>query len=68
MRWRSACANSCAAEAAFEGVLPTRREVHEKIADLQAQKEIIMDVEHINAIGNHLADLTKRTADLRGYL
>jgi len=28
----------------------------------------IMDVEHINAIGNHLADLSKRTVDLRGYL
>jgi len=27
-----------------------------------------MDVEHINAIGNALADLTKRTIDLRGYL
>jgi len=27
-----------------------------------------MDVEHINAIGNRLADLTRRTADLRGYL
>jgi len=27
-----------------------------------------MDVEHINAIGNQLADLTKRTIDLRGYL
>jgi len=27
-----------------------------------------MDVEHINAIGNTLADLTKRTQDLRGYL
>ncbi|MBX3618657.1 MAG: peptide chain release factor 2 [Rhizobacter sp.] len=27
-----------------------------------------MDVEHINAIGNSLADLTKRTVDLRGYL
>jgi len=27
-----------------------------------------MDVEHINAIGNTLADLTQRTADLRGYL
>jgi len=30
--------------------------------------ELIMDVEHINAIGNSLADLTKRTVDLRGYL
>jgi len=27
-----------------------------------------MDVEHINAIGNTLADLTERTASLRGYL
>ena len=27
-----------------------------------------MDVEHINAIGNNIADLTARTADLRGYL
>ncbi len=27
-----------------------------------------MDVEHINAIGNHLADLTQRTEALRGYL
>jgi len=27
-----------------------------------------MDIEHINAIGNSLADLTKRTVDLRGYL
>ena len=27
-----------------------------------------MDVEHINAIGNHIADLTRRTQDLRGYL
>jgi hypothetical protein len=28
----------------------------------------IMDVEHINAIGNNLADLKQRTLDLRGYL
>jgi hypothetical protein len=27
-----------------------------------------MDVEHINAIGNRLADLSRRTIDLRGYL
>jgi len=27
-----------------------------------------MDVEHINDIGKQLADLTKRTIDLRGYL
>jgi hypothetical protein len=28
----------------------------------------IMDVEHINAIGTALADLTERTRALRGYL
>jgi len=32
------------------------------------RKKLPMDVEHINAIGNALADLTKRTVDLRGYL
>jgi hypothetical protein len=32
------------------------------------RKRLTMDVEHINAIGNQLADLTKRTVDLRGYL
>ena len=31
-------------------------------------KSAAMDVEHINAIGHRLADLTRRTADLRGYL
>jgi hypothetical protein len=32
------------------------------------RKPLIMDVEHINAIGNALADLSQRTVDLRGYL
>ncbi len=27
-----------------------------------------MDVEHINAVGNALADLSQRTIALRGYL
>jgi hypothetical protein len=31
-------------------------------------RQHIMDVEHINAIGNRIADLTRRTVDLRGYL
>ncbi len=31
-------------------------------------KDRTMDVEHINAIGNKLADLSQRTLDLRGYL
>ena len=30
--------------------------------------ENIMDAEHINQIGNQIADLTARTAELRGYL
>ena len=33
-----------------------------------AHESSTMDVEHINAIGNTLADLTQRTVDLRGYL
>ena len=32
------------------------------------QRKPPMDVEHINAIGNSLADLTQRTIELRGYL
>jgi hypothetical protein len=33
-----------------------------------ASRKQTMDVEHINAIGNSLADLTVRTVGLRGYL
>jgi hypothetical protein len=33
-----------------------------------ARPRPIMDIERINAIGNTLADLTERTAALRGYL
>jgi hypothetical protein len=32
------------------------------------RRAVTMDVEHINAIGNRIADLTRRTVDLRGYL
>jgi hypothetical protein len=28
----------------------------------------VMDIERINAIGNHIADLSERTSALRGYL
>ena len=31
-------------------------------------KDPIMDIERINAIGKSIADLTERTAALRGYL
>jgi bifunctional N-acetylglucosamine-1-phosphate-uridyltransferase/glucosamine-1-phosphate-acetyltransferase GlmU-like protein len=34
----------------------------------QTHRKRTMDVEHINAIGNSLADLTRRTQELRGYL
>ena len=41
-----------------------------KISDLSKKTLGIknMDVEHINAVGNALADLSQRTIDLRGYL
>jgi hypothetical protein len=32
------------------------------------QRNRVMDIERINAIGSNLADLTQRTLDLRGYL
>ena len=34
----------------------------------QTHRKHPMDVEHINAIGYSLADLTRRTQELRGYL
>ena len=45
------------------------RGLREKIAPFPSEpKALAMDVEHINAIGNSLADLTQRTESLRGYL
>jgi hypothetical protein len=42
---------------------------HAKIRRLPTDRKTPpMDVEHINAIGTALADLTQRTQDLRGYL
>lgn len=38
------------------------------IGPSDAPTKALMDIELINAIGNSLADLTKRTVDLRGYL
>lgn len=37
-------------------------------AQPSASPKNIMDIERINAIGTTLADLTARTAALRGYL
>jgi hypothetical protein len=39
----------------------------EKMAGLP-NRIFAMDIEHINALGTRLADLSQRTADLRGYL
>jgi hypothetical protein len=39
-----------------------------EFTDSARARSCIMDVEHINAIGNALADLTERTLALRGYL
>lgn len=44
------------------------RRPHEKMRVFSHRWNRTMDVEHINAIGNSLADLSKRTVDLRGYL
>ena len=38
------------------------------LAAAPSHKIRIMDIERINAIGNNLADLSERTAALRGYL
>jgi len=49
----------------------TREAPHVKITGSGAfprHRKQHMDVEHINAVGNALADLTQRTAALRGYL
>ncbi len=40
----------------------------EKIADSLFSKHIMIDAERINLIGTTLADLSERTAELRGYL
>lgn len=42
--------------------------IHTASANDRLRKEKNMDIEHINAIGASLTDLTARTAALRGYL
>jgi hypothetical protein len=44
------------------------RRLRARIGALTHTGTALMDTEHINAIGNALADLTRRTQDLRGYL
>jgi hypothetical protein len=39
-----------------------------RLAGRATTKIRIMDIERINAIGNHIADLSERTTALRGYL
>ena len=49
-----------------------RDEVREKMQALPIQAHsfriYLMEAEHINAIGNQLADLSTRVNELRGYL
>lgn len=45
---------------------PTRAKISDLLKKTLGIKN--MDVEHINAIGNALADLSERTIALRGYL
>ena len=40
----------------------------QKSALFQEVPSLVMDTEHINQIGNTLADLSARTDALRGYL
>jgi hypothetical protein len=48
------------------------RRAHERICTLrctaQQHHPLTMDIERVNAIGTLLADLSARTAALRGYL
>jgi hypothetical protein len=41
---------------------------HAIIRPFPKARELSMDIEHINQIGNHIADLAARTEALRGYL
>jgi hypothetical protein len=51
------------------GAAAATMQPHVKIAPSEDRKAAhTMDIEHINAIGNSLADLTQRTLALRGYL
>jgi hypothetical protein len=48
---------------------PTLRRRRRTLDSGRATTKIrIMDIEHINAIGKHIADLSERTTALRGYL
>lgn len=46
-----------------------RKSGHQRPVNVAPEHEgTPMDIEHINALGNQLADLRERTAQLRGYL
>jgi hypothetical protein len=50
---------------------PARRQTHPRRPNPfgpHQDQDPIMDIERINAIGNHIADLSERTTALRGYL
>ena len=65
---RRAAASRAKAAKPVAGRLP--RDPHARIARffLKKHPENIMDAERINQIGSQIADLTARTAELRGYL
>ena len=52
--------------AAREDSAPKARRMPKSV--FSQRTKLFMDVEHINSIGNRLADLTQRTQALRGYL
>ena len=49
---------------------PASRFAHEKMPYqfFKTEQDFLMDAEHINLIGNQLADLSNRVNELRGYL
>ena len=59
------------ASAPPEGVKRTREQPFVLLREnprFAKNQATVMDIEHINQIGNSLADLTARTDALRGYL
>ena len=64
------CAAASRAKAAKPAAGRLLRDPHARIARffLKKHPENIMDAERINQIGSQIADLTARTAELRGYL
>lgn len=74
LRWRGLCRRGayrfltkCASLAKLPPGATLERRACQN-SPIQQTHDFPMDIEHINAIGHALTDLTQRTLDLRGYL